>query len=135
MLLIWHGKLGFWLPPGGHLEADELPHDAAVREVLEETGVTTRVVPPAGPPVTPTTLGVFELPRPWAMLHEDIPASTAEPAHVHLDLCYLLEADDEAALHPDDREVAAVRWWDRTSITAAALTDGPVKSFACTHLT
>lgn len=70
------------------------------------------------------------------MLHEDIPATTREPAHVHLDLCYLLGADDEAALHPDDREVAAVRWCDRTSITSAADTaDTAVKSFATTHLT
>jgi len=39
ILLHHHAKLQRWLPPGGHVELDELPDDAAVREVLEETGV------------------------------------------------------------------------------------------------
>ena len=39
VLLHLHRKLGMWLPPGGHIERDELPDEAAVREVLEETGV------------------------------------------------------------------------------------------------
>jgi 8-oxo-dGTP pyrophosphatase MutT (NUDIX family) len=36
-----------WLPPGGHIDPHELPHDAAVREVHEETGlaVALRTVP------------------------------------------------------------------------------------------
>jgi 8-oxo-dGTP pyrophosphatase MutT (NUDIX family) len=39
VLLHWHRKLGMWLPPGGHIERNELPDEAAAREVLEETGV------------------------------------------------------------------------------------------------
>ena len=39
VLLVKHKKLGFWLAPGGHLEPDELPHQAAEREVFEETQV------------------------------------------------------------------------------------------------
>src|SRR4029078_5961938 len=39
ILLHWHAKLVRWLPPGGHIEPDELPDEAALREVLEETGV------------------------------------------------------------------------------------------------
>jgi 8-oxo-dGTP pyrophosphatase MutT (NUDIX family) len=39
VLLHLHRKLGMWLPPGGHIERDELPDDAAVREVFEETGL------------------------------------------------------------------------------------------------
>ena len=38
-LLHKHKKLGMWLPCGGHIEKDELPDEAAVREVLEESGV------------------------------------------------------------------------------------------------
>lgn len=44
VLLHYHRKLGKWLPPGGHIEANELPDDAAVREVLEETGIRARLV-------------------------------------------------------------------------------------------
>ena len=39
ILLIKHPKLGVWLPPGGHLEANELPTEGASREVLEEIGM------------------------------------------------------------------------------------------------
>jgi 8-oxo-dGTP pyrophosphatase MutT (NUDIX family) len=42
VLLLFHAKLAMWLPPGGHVDPDELPDEAAVREVLEETGVQAR---------------------------------------------------------------------------------------------
>lgn len=44
VLLVKHKKLGFWLNPGGHIEANEPPHKAAEREFWEETGIKTRVV-------------------------------------------------------------------------------------------
>lgn len=37
-----------WVFPKGHLEADERPEDAAVREVREETGLDVRIVRPIG---------------------------------------------------------------------------------------
>jgi len=36
VLLVHHRKLGLWLPPGGHIEKDEVPDDAIVREFKEE---------------------------------------------------------------------------------------------------
>ena len=44
VLLIKHKKLGYWLAPGGHVEEDELPHEAAEREVWEETGLKVKAV-------------------------------------------------------------------------------------------
>src|SRR5690606_37887158 len=44
VLLIKHKKLGIWLAPGGHIEHDELPHQAAEREVWEETGLKVTAV-------------------------------------------------------------------------------------------
>ena len=44
VLLHHHRKLEMWLPPGGHIERDELPDDAAVREVWEETGIRVVLV-------------------------------------------------------------------------------------------
>ena len=34
-LLIHHNKLNMWLPPGGHIEANETPDEALVREIKE----------------------------------------------------------------------------------------------------
>lgn len=43
VLLVKHQKLKQWLGPGGHLEENELPHEAAVREFLEETGLKIKI--------------------------------------------------------------------------------------------
>jgi ADP-ribose pyrophosphatase YjhB (NUDIX family) len=37
-------RIGFWALPAGYMDADELPEEAAVREIAEETGITTRII-------------------------------------------------------------------------------------------
>ena len=37
-------KLGLWLFPGGHIEKDETPDDAVLREIREEVSVSVRLV-------------------------------------------------------------------------------------------
>lgn len=44
VLLHRHKKLQRWLPPGGHIELNELPDEAAIRETLEETGVRISLI-------------------------------------------------------------------------------------------
>lgn len=39
VLLRKHDKYGKWLVPGGHIDLDEDPNQAAIREVKEETGL------------------------------------------------------------------------------------------------
>ncbi|MEC9365812.1 MAG: NUDIX domain-containing protein, partial [Chloroflexota bacterium] len=38
-----HPKIKLWLPPGGHVEADEDPVEAVLREIKEETGLLAAV--------------------------------------------------------------------------------------------
>ena len=63
VLLHRHAKLGMWLPPGGHIEPDELPDDAAVREVEEEYAI-----PPEGQEAPVWSAEVTRLPlsRPYS---------------------------------------------------------------------
>lgn len=44
VLLIHHRKLDLWLPPGGHIEPNEIPDDAVLREIQEETGLEVELV-------------------------------------------------------------------------------------------
>src|SRR5467141_2844570 len=44
VLLIHHRKLDKWLPLGGHVELDEDPEQAALREVKEESGLEVELI-------------------------------------------------------------------------------------------
>jgi ADP-ribose pyrophosphatase YjhB (NUDIX family) len=37
-------RIGYWALPAGYMDVDELPEEALVREVAEETGVAVRVI-------------------------------------------------------------------------------------------
>jgi ADP-ribose pyrophosphatase YjhB (NUDIX family) len=95
VLLLFHPKIGIWLPPGGHIEAGELPDDAAVREVLEETGVRCRLVGQAGVDVAYPV----QLVRPFGVQVENI-----RPGVQHIDLVYFAVVDDEG--EPDGWQVS-----------------------------
>lgn len=44
VLLIHHRALNKWLPVGGHIELDEEPETAALREVREESGLEVELI-------------------------------------------------------------------------------------------
>lgn len=91
-LLHWHKRLAQWMPPGGHIEADEEPAEAALREVREETGLVCEIV--ATSPLHPFGQP-RQIPAPYTILLEDIPEAT-EPAHQHIDLIYFVRPVDSA---------------------------------------
>lgn len=44
ILLVKHKKFHKWVQPGGHMEANEVPEETAVREVYEETKIKIKIV-------------------------------------------------------------------------------------------
>jgi 8-oxo-dGTP pyrophosphatase MutT (NUDIX family) len=55
ILLIHHRKLGKWLPLGGHIELDEDPEQAALREAREESGLEVELLGERPPTTGPGT--------------------------------------------------------------------------------
>ena len=82
VLLHPHRKLGIWLPPGGHIEPNELPDEAALREVEEESGLVVELVGGYGVEVHDPG-APKQLVRPAGIQLEDI-----SPGHQHIDLVY-----------------------------------------------
>jgi 8-oxo-dGTP pyrophosphatase MutT (NUDIX family) len=78
VLLTHHAKLNKWLQPGGHADGDPDILRVALREAREETGLRS---------LRAISEEIFDVDA-----HE-IPARTTEPAHVHYDIRFLLEAD------------------------------------------
>ena len=105
VLLVEHRKLGMWLYPGGHIEPDEDPVQAVLREVAEETGLACRIVtvPRFAHPAATV------LPAPFTILVHDIPANAQTPLHQHIDLVYVLAPEGGQAT-PQLEEVTGCRW-------------------------
>jgi 8-oxo-dGTP pyrophosphatase MutT (NUDIX family) len=55
VLLIHHRKLDKWLPLGGHIELDEEPEQAALREAKEESGLDVELLGERPPTTSPGT--------------------------------------------------------------------------------
>ena len=42
--LHWHKKVSEWLPAGGHIDKNETPVEAGIREVNEEMGIEVQII-------------------------------------------------------------------------------------------
>ena len=128
VLLHLHKKLGIWLPAGGHIDRDELPEDAARREVLEETGLHVQLYQPEAL-IDFGDDEAMELHRPIHLLLENI-----NPFHQHIDFIYYARTDSYQ-LNPGDGEANSFRWFSRKELTDNNLPmPGNVKALAAEAL-
>lgn len=121
-LLLWHKRLSRWMPPGGHVDADEMPEETARRECKEETGLDVEIIGDAQPDLFRFAGAEGRmLKKPIAMLLENIPASPerGEPAHQHMDFVFLARPlDENQALQLAEEEGGELRWFTRDDISA-----------------
>ncbi|QSG13119.1 NUDIX family hydrolase [Halapricum desulfuricans] len=111
-----HDKLGMWLPPGGHVDRDELPHEAAGREVREELG---RDVELLAPREGISSLTVESIPQPQHFLLEDINTCDGAVGHQHIDFVFYGRVDDRR-IDPEPGEAGreAWEWFDAAQLRA-----------------
>jgi len=123
LLFIFHKKLQLWLPPGGHVDAGELPHEAVLREVFEETGVRAQIIDPVGILDLLDGASEVQIPTPYAVFHERIPAHGDVVAHMHYDFLYHMQAIEETVVHAE-HEVTEAQWFDQQQIQKLNTTKG-----------
>lgn len=93
ILLHRHKKLNMWLGIGGHLEKDEDPVEAAIREVKEETGLDIEFISQDNLFLKKRTRsfeskGVKQLISPFAIMEEKISLDKDKGPHYHIDFIY-----------------------------------------------
>ena len=119
VLLHWHAKIKAWLPPGGHVELNEDPVQAVLREILEEAGLSTEIVGS-----TPD-LGL-EYPRqiapPFTIMIEDI-HNPADGFHQHIDMIYFCRPSG-----PIGPLNEGWRWVKRRDLADGIALEGPGES-------
>ena len=103
VLVIHHKKLDRWLPLGGHIELDEDPEQAALRETKEESGLDVELIGERPPTTGPGTRALIR-PR-FLDIHR------ISETHEHIGMIYFARPQSgQATLAPAEHH--AIRWCD-----------------------
>ena len=108
VLLIKHKKSGKWLPPGGHLDENELPDDCVLREVKEETALSVEIISEA---LDVSGEDVETLHTPLLVQLEDI-----DEEHQHVDLQYLCKAKEGKVHEGKHEEHDGISWFSEAEL-------------------
>jgi len=104
ILLVMHKKNKRWTQPGGHIEDDETPEEAALREVYEETGLRVRL------------LGV-RFPREDDFIRPlGIQKNRNSMGDIHIDIIYPAVPNDDAKEQLNIEESEDIGWFSREEL-------------------
>jgi len=95
ILLVDHIKAQLWLPSGGHVELNELPRSAVIREAREELTIQAQFLHNNDKPFFVTVTQTVGL----------------TPGHTDVDLWYLLRGNIHDKLQYDRSEFTDVEWY------------------------
>ena len=99
-LMIFHPKFMKWLPPGGHIEKNENPEEAARREILEEVGISELKFIGNGTEFEVNDGRTRKLLLPHFLLEEKI-----KEGHFHLDWIFYAEISEKAYTSPENHKL------------------------------
>ena len=106
VLMIYHNIYQSWAWTGGHSDGDDNLLHVALKEAEEETGLKYLKV---------LSDGIYSLEIVTVDCH--IKRGKFVPSHLHLDCCYLLEADEKEPLRIKEDENSGVKWVDIDKVT------------------
>ena len=109
VLMIYHNIYNSWAWPGGHADGESDLLGTAIREVKEETGVKN---------VNILKDDIFSLEI--ITVNGHVKRGKYVASHVHLNLTYLLEVDENEILIKKEDENSGVKWIDIKEVPKAS---------------
>lgn len=128
VLLRKHDKLGIWLSVGGHIELDEDPNQAAVREVKEEVGLDIILFQTRYTPVFREE-GYTELIPPVFLDKQNQPGG-----HEHVTLVYFASSVTDVIRQPETHEKSECLWLTKEELRKRGDVRESIKYYASTAL-
>lgn len=125
VLIRLHDKIKQWIAPGGHVELDETPEVAAIREAKEETGLDVELY----------RGNMLEAGEGTGRLNQLIPpmfmnVHSVNVDHRHLSMVYFGTAKTDTVIQPENHEKTECRWMTREEIIEATDMEDTIKSYA-----
>lgn len=99
ILMVYHKIYNSWAWPGGHSDGDNNLLNVAMKEAKEETGIKN---------VIPIFKNIYSIEIISVNGHEKKEKYIS--SHVHLNVTYLLEADENEKIHIKEDENSGVKW-------------------------
>lgn len=109
VLMIYHKIYDSWGWTGGHSDGEDDGLYTALREVTEETGVSNLK------PVKNEIYAIDSLP-----VFGHFKRGKYVPAHTHLSICYLIEANEEEPIKIKEDENSGVEWIDIDKVVSSS---------------
>ena len=103
VLLRKHDKYGIWLSVGGHIELNEDPNEAAIREVKEEVGIDIKLT---GKPIMFKDERYKELIPPKFLNRHYI-----NEAHEHVTLVYFAGSEKDTVIPSEKEKTKEWKWF------------------------
>lgn len=101
VLMVYHNIYDSWSWSGGHADGDSNLLHVALKEAMEETGLKE---------VKPLSNNIFSLEVMGVNGH--MKKGKYISSHIHLNVTYLLCADENEVLHIKEDENSAVKWFE-----------------------
>lgn len=108
VLLIKHHKLGIWIPPGGHIDQNETPDNAVIREIKEELNLDIKILNENNLPVVDKVKENLATP-----FHVDL-HSVGD--HDHVGFYYIAEVDGLDNIEKSEKEIDDYKWFTEGEI-------------------
>lgn len=109
VLMVYHRLYDSWSWAGGHADGEEDLLAVALREVREETGIQR---------LRPVTEEIYSLEVLTVDGHEK--HDRYVPSHLHLNVTYLLEAEEDQPLRVCEAENSGVAWFSLADALSAS---------------